>query len=130
MKSELGNLLDYSKPALWNDKPKSWREVMPGVHRRIVAHSLTGMMVMYKIESEKVFPLHDHAHAQYGIFLEGSGVFKVGNSSWKVKKGDSYYIPPGVRHELKIDSKETSVMIDFFTPRREDYLAEAVAPDG
>ncbi len=121
--------LDYSRPAFWKDRPSAWHEVMPGVHRRILSHSLTGMLVLYRIETGKVFPLHDHAHAQFGVFLEGGGTFKVSNSAWKAKKGDAYYIPPGVKHELTIDSKQPSVIIDFFTPRREDYLSEALLPD-
>jgi len=118
----------YSEPALWSDKQEAWREVMPGVRRRILAHSATGMMVMYYIESRKVFPLHSHPHAQYGVFLQGGGVFKVGDREWAVKKGDAYYVPPGVLHELRTGD-EPSVIIDFFTPPREDYLAEAPPPE-
>lgn len=84
-------------------------------------------MVMYKIEAERVFPLHDHPHAQFGVFLRGSGIFKVGDSSRKVKEGDTYFIPPGVPHELR--TSEQSLVVDFFTPEREDYALEALEPD-
>jgi len=87
------------------------------------------MMVMYRIDPGKVFPLHSHPHAQFGVYLEGAGDLRVGDQVWKMKKGDSYYIPPGVPHELRTSEKETSVMVDFFTPERQDYHPEAVAPD-
>ena len=59
---------------------------MPGVRRRILNHASTGMMVYYKIDSGKVFALHNHPHAQFGVFLEGSGVFKVGKEEWRIKQ--------------------------------------------
>ncbi len=86
-------------------------------------------MVLYRIDPKKVFPLHSHPHAQFGVFLEGGGEFRVGDSVWKMKKGDSYYIPPGVSHELRTNETEESVIIDFFTPERQDYHSEAVTPD-
>ena len=121
--------MDDNQPALWHDKPGAWHEVMPGVKRRILNHSPSGMMVFYKIKPGSVFPWHNHPHAQFGIFLEGGGEFKVGETVWKISKGDSYFIPPGLHHELKTDRKHETVVIDFFTPVREDYLRESLAPD-
>ena len=114
---------------MWRDKPGAWHEILPGVRRRILSHSASGMMVLYKIAPGSVFPWHNHAHAQFGIFLEGGGDFKVGERMWKISKGDSYFIPQGLYHELKTDSKLPTVVIDFFTPAREDYLSEALQPD-
>jgi quercetin dioxygenase-like cupin family protein len=119
--------VDYSRASFWHDKPEAWKEVMPGVRRRMLSHSSTGLMVLYKIESGKTFALHNHPHAQYGVFLEGEGKFRVGESVWEMKGGDTYYIPPGVFHELK--TVKECVILDFFTPEREDYVREALPPD-
>ncbi|MDE1852441.1 MAG: cupin domain-containing protein [Thaumarchaeota archaeon] len=120
---------EFLKAARWADKPASWHEVMPGVKRRILGHSPMGMMALYRIGPQKVFPLHSHPHAQFGVFLEGGGDFEVGGSVWKMVKGDSYYIPPGVPHELKTKEGEVSVVIDFFVPERADYHGEALDPE-
>ena len=119
----------YSTPALWRDKPEAWHEVLPGVKRRILNSSPTGMMVLYKIEPGRAFPAHEHPHAQYGVILEGSGVLQLGGKRWVLGAGDSYYIPPGTRHELKIDPQKPCLLIDVFTPERSDYLPEALEPD-
>jgi quercetin dioxygenase-like cupin family protein len=119
----------YSNASLWRDRPEAWREVLPGVQRRILAHAATGLMVLYRIQPGKTFPLHNHPHAQFGVFIEGGGVFKVGDSDWKIKSGDSYFIPPGIFHELKTDPTTVSVVIDFFTPERADYVKESLPPD-
>ena len=119
----------YKEPAFWHDKSDAWHQVMPGVRRRIVCHSPTGMMVYYEIQPGSIFPNHNHPHAQYGMFLEGRGIFKVGDKKWEMKKGDGYYIPPGVFHELTISGNEPVLVMDFFTPERIDFLNEARSPD-
>jgi len=120
---------EFLKAAFWEDKPEAWHEVMKGVRRRVLTHSPVGMMVLYRIEPKSVFPLHSHPHAQFGVFLEGAGELRVGDSVWKMKKGDSYYIPPGMMHELRIDPAQQSVIIDFFTPERQDFHAETLPPE-
>jgi quercetin dioxygenase-like cupin family protein len=61
------------------------------------------MMVYYKIESGRVFALHNHPHAQFGVVLEGEGTFKIGELECRIRPGDGYYIPPGVFHELRTE---------------------------
>jgi quercetin dioxygenase-like cupin family protein len=119
----------YSEPAYWKDKSEAWHQVMPGVRRRIANHSPTGMMVQYEIQPGSVFPKHSHPHAQYGIFLKGKGTFNVGDLHWEMKEGDGYFIPPSVPHELLVRGSEPAVVIDFFTPERDDFLNEAIDPD-
>jgi quercetin dioxygenase-like cupin family protein len=119
----------YATPSVWHDKKEAWREIMPGVMRRIVTHASTGMMVYYKIEPGKVFALHNHPHSQFGLFLQGGGIFKIGDKEWRVKEGDGYFIPPGVFHELRTDGDKTCIAVDFFTPERDDYAPEALQPE-
>lgn len=114
---------------LWHDAPGAWHEILPGVRRRILAHSPAAMLVLYRIEPGRVFPRHTHPHAQYGTFLEGGGVFNVGDASWKVSAGDAYYVPPNVPHELLTDPGNPSVILDVFAPQRDDFLDETVPPD-
>lgn len=87
------------------------------------------MMVLYRIEPGRVFPLHTHPHAQFGTILEGGGVFRVGDQSWTVRAGDGYYVPPDVPHELHTDGAKPSVILDVFAPQRDDFLNETVPAD-
>jgi len=119
----------YAAASLWHDKTEAWHEVLPGVRRRILARSLTGIIVLCRVAPGSVFPSHNHPHAQFGVFLEGGGTFRVGEETWTVKEGDSYFIPPGVYHELKTNPDRETVWIDFFTPDREDFINEALPPD-
>ncbi len=94
---------DYNSPGFWSDKTESWHDFMPGVRRRILVNNSGATVALYKLNGGAEVPLHSHPQAQYGVCLEGSGVFTVGEKTWKMKKGDSYYIPPSVTHGLKIE---------------------------
>lgn len=119
--------LDYSQAYFWHDKPEAWSEIMPGVKRRLLAHSLTGLMVLYKIESGRTFSWHNHPHSQFGVIIEGAGKFRIGDVTRDVSSGDTYVIPPSVFHELK--TEKYCLIIDFFTPERQDYVKDALPPD-
>lgn len=121
---------DYNVAGFWTDKPEAWHDFMPGVKRRILVNNSAATAALYKLNANADVPLHSHPQAQYGICLEGSGTFKVGDKTWKMKKGDSYYIPPSVTHGLKIDASAETTLVEFFTPLRRDFLKETLAADG
>jgi quercetin dioxygenase-like cupin family protein len=114
---------------LWEEKPEAWHDALPGVKRRILAHDPGVMMVLYRIGPGSVFPSHTHPHVQSGTVLEGGGEFTVGGEVWHLTVGSSYTVPGGVAHELRADRERPTVILDVFTPRREDFLRETVPPD-
>ncbi|MGA8542541.1 MAG: cupin domain-containing protein [Thermoplasmata archaeon] len=114
---------------LWEDKAEAWHDVQPGVQRRILAHDSTVMMVLYRIAPGSKFAMHSHPHVQSGTVLQGGGQFRVGPETWTLKVGSAYTIPGGVPHELIADPKAATIVLDVFTPRREEFLHEAVRPD-
>lgn len=115
--------------SLWNDQPEAWHDVMPGVKRRILTHGHGVMMVLYHIGPNCTFPMHTHPQVQAGVFLEGSGKFKVGKEVYLVRKGSSYSIPSGVPHELVTDPSSSCVVLDVFAPERDDLKGETMASE-
>ena len=114
---------------LWEDKAEAWHEVQPGVQRRILAHDSTVMLVLYRIAPGSRFAMHTHPHVQSGTVLQGGGQFQVGKETWTLRVGSSYTLPPNVPHELRANPDTPTVVLDVFTPRREEFLHEAVRPD-
>jgi quercetin dioxygenase-like cupin family protein len=57
-------------------------------------------------------------------------VFTVGQKTWNLKKGDSYYMPPSVTHGLKIEANADTTLVEFFTPIRRDFIKDTLAADG
>lgn len=121
---------DYGSPGFWKEKTEAWHDFMPGVRRRILMNTSAATGTLYRLAPGSEVPLHSHPQAQYGVCLEGGGVFTVGEKTWKMEKGDSYYIPPSVRHGLRIDAGAETTLVEFFTPVRADFLKESQAPDG
>jgi quercetin dioxygenase-like cupin family protein len=114
---------------LWEDKPEAWHEILPGVQRRILAHESGVMMVLYRISPGCKFAMHTHPHVQSGTVLQGGGRFQVGKETWTLRVGSAYTLPGDVPHELTADAGTPTVILDVFTPRREEFLHETVRPD-
>lgn len=114
---------------LWSDRPGAWHDVLPGVKRRILAHSPEMTVVLYEIAPGSLFPKHAHPHVQAGTFLEGGGEFRVGEEVWTVRPGSSYLVPSNVPHELRTAPDRVSRVLDVFVPAREDFASEVANPD-
>ncbi|MBI2649119.1 MAG: cupin domain-containing protein [Thaumarchaeota archaeon] len=116
----------YWSGGLWRDKKEAWNEPVAGVHRRILANSQTATLLQFRFEAGSIVAKHSHPHAQYGVCVEGGGDLAVGDHVWKVKQGDSWFIPPGVSHEYRNDPKKESTVIECFTPQREEFSPDTL----
>ena len=98
----------------------SWEDLGNGIKRKVYGYDESIMLVKAKFEAEAVGTLHEHHHAQV-TYVE-SGVFEmsIGNQKKIIRKGDGYYVPPHAVHGCVC--KEPGVLIDVFSPHREDFL--------
>lgn len=92
----------------------------PGVMRRVLANSPQVMLTEHTLEKGAVLPRHNHPHEQVVYLLSGELRMDMEDTQHKVVRGDSMVIPSNVFHE--VTAVETSVVMDIFVPRREDYL--------
>ncbi len=67
-------------------------------------------------------PEHTHVHEQMGLCLQGEIVFVISGEEITVKAGEFYHIPGNVPHSERNDRSEPAVLVDFFSPPREDLL--------
>ena len=97
-----------------------WQDLGGGLKRKIMSYDETMMMVKIIFEKGGIGAPHKHVHTQMS-YVE-SGVFEVtiGDKKQLLKKGDGYYIPSNVMHGAVC--KEAGVLIDMFTPMREDFV--------
>ena len=63
---------------------------------------------------------HTHPHEQVCYVAEGSFEFEADGKKTIISKGDSYYVEPNAPHGVV--ALEKGVLIDIFTPQREDFL--------
>lgn len=102
-----------------NDVP--WEEVDNGMRRKIMAYDEKLMLVRVEFQTGGIGTVHQHYHSQ--ITHVESGVFEVEIAGEKkvLKTGDAFYIPPNVLHGAVCI--EAGVLIDVFSPMREDFIA-------
>ncbi|ANH82885.1 cupin [Niabella ginsenosidivorans] len=98
----------------------TWEDLGNGVQRQVYGYDDQIMLVKAKFEAGAVGALHQHPHTQV-TYVE-SGVFEltIGDEKKTIKKGDGYYVPPHIVHGCVC--KEAGLLIDVFSPHREDFL--------
>jgi len=80
----------------------------------VKAYKLQGpenQLVFFEFTEETTIPEHSHK-AQWGIVVDGKIDLTIGGLEITYKKGDSYFIPDGVKHSAKI--YKGFCVIDFF----------------
>ncbi|MBR7164844.1 MAG: cupin domain-containing protein [Clostridia bacterium] len=96
------------------------QDAAPGVVRRILSYSDDAMCVENVFETGAVGSLHSHPHTQITYIVSGRFQFTVGDETYEVKAGDTLLKKDGVIHGCT--ALEGGVMLDFFTPAREDFI--------
>ena len=91
-----------------------------GVIRRVLAYSDDAMCVENTFETGAVGALHSHPHTQITYVVSGRYRFTVGEETYEVKAGDTLVKRDGIVHGCVC--LEAGVMLDFFTPMREDFV--------
>jgi len=97
-------------------------ETVKGRHGVILITGERAMMMRLKVEPNVPTPPHSHPHEQMGHVLEGKGVMYAGDESVEIEAGTSFYIPPNVPHNFDATGDKPAVLIEAFSPPREDYL--------
>ena len=91
-----------------------------GVSRRIMAYNDNLMCVEIHFEEGAVGALHSHPHEQITYVLSGEFEFTIGGVKQIIKAGDSTYEQPDIEHGTRC--LKAGVLLDVFTPHREDFL--------
>ncbi len=95
-------------------------EMLPGVRRRTLVHGRHTLLGEFKLAKDAVIPLHRHPQEQTGYLVSGRLLFSIAGREYDCGPGDSWMIPGGVEHAVRVP--EDSVVIEVFSPVREDYL--------
>ena len=93
----------------------------PGLRRRILAHNEKMMLVEHRMEPTWVGARHSHPHDQMVYIVAGRLRFFCGDDEFEARAGDSFVVRGGVEHSARALG-EPALVLDVFTPCREDYL--------
>jgi quercetin dioxygenase-like cupin family protein len=95
-------------------------EALDGVRRKTVAHGEKTLLTEFKLAKGAVVPPHQHPQEQTGYLVSGRLNFTIGDETMVAEAGDSWNIPGNVEHGA--EALEDSVVVEVFSPIREDYL--------
>ena len=101
--------------------------VAEGIERQMV----TGKNVMIcrlKFAPRLVTPAHDHPHEQMTLVERGPVLFTIGKEQRIAQTGDILHFPSGMWHGATMLDEEV-VLIDIFSPIREDFLGHSQTQD-
>jgi quercetin dioxygenase-like cupin family protein len=104
------------------DEQVPWKEIDPGVKRKIMAYNDHLMMVKVQFDKGGVGSLHHHPHSQISHVESGQFEIEINGNKKILTAGDAFYVPPNVMHGAVC--LETGTLIDVFSPMREDFIED------
>jgi quercetin dioxygenase-like cupin family protein len=92
-----------------------------GIQRKILSHDGKMMCVEVHFKKGAIGAVHSHPHEQISYILKGSFKYTYKDKDTILKEGDTYYVEPDAAHGV-VALEEDSIILDIFTPQREDFL--------
>ena len=102
----------------WTSIPA--QRVSDGIERQLVTGERM-MVCRFQFAPHTVTPIHSHPHEQITMIQSGRARFSVDGVERVVSSGDVLHFPPGCLHGATM-LDEPVVLIDVFSPIREDFL--------
>ena len=92
-----------------------------GIERQMVVGEKI-MICRFRFTPGLVTPEHSHPHEQMSIVVSGRVRFYIEGEERIASPGDVLHFPSNCRHGATMMEEEV-VLLDIFTPLREDFLA-------
>lgn len=102
----------------WNSLPAE--QLNPQIIRRAI-HTPGLTIARLQIQKGAVVPEHHHVHEQVATVERGELQFWFGDQQVVLRDGQSVAIPSNVPH--KVIALQDTVVVDVFTPHRDDWLS-------
>ncbi|MFC2082302.1 cupin domain-containing protein [Bacteroidota bacterium] len=98
----------------------AYKNPLEGVNFKTLVHGSNTSLHEFKLDKGSTIPMHSHPHEQTGYLVSGKMNFTIGDETILAQTGDSWNIPGNVEHGVEV--LEDCVVIEVFSPVREDYL--------
>ena len=98
----------------------NYKKAFDGVTYKTLAYGDKTSLGEFRLEKGSIVPTHNHPHEQTGYMISGRMTFTIDGEDHNAKAGDSWSIPSNVEHSVMVH--EDAVVIEVFSPVREDYL--------
>ncbi len=96
------------------------QKISSGIERQMIVGEKM-MICRLRFAPQTVTTPHDHPHEQMTFVEQGRVRFLIGEEEVLAQTGDILHIPPGCWHGATMLDEEV-ILIDLFSPIREDFL--------
>jgi len=107
-------------PNQWNWSEVESENLADGIKRQMIIGEKL-MVCRLTMSPGVVTAAHDHSHEQITLVERGQVRFIIGEEESVAQEGDVLFFPSGCWHGATMLDEEV-VLIDIFTPIREDFL--------
>lgn len=97
-----------------------WEPVVPKLKRKMMGYNHEIMMVQVHFETGGIGANHQHVHSQTTYVVSGKFEVNIDGDKQILSAGDGFYVAPHQDHGATC--LEEGVLIDVFSPVREDFL--------
>lgn len=98
-----------------------WEYASPGIQRKVFGYDNQIMLVKVKFKQGAIGSIHEHIHSQVSYVESGVFEITIGDEKRTVKAGDGFCAAPHTLHGALCI--EAGILIDVFSPPREDFLS-------
>lgn len=100
---------------------EDYQKILPGIRVKTLVYGEKTLLAEFRMQKGAHFTRHQHTHEQTGYLVSGAMRLTLGEKVFEVHPGDSWCVPPNSEHYA--ESLTESVMVQVFSPLREDYLS-------
>ena len=97
-----------------------YKEPANGVKLKSLTYGEKTHMCEFVLDAGSAVPEHRHPHEQTGYLVSGKITFLIEGKAFDAEPGDSWSIPGDILHSANVI--EDSVIVEVFSPVREEYL--------
>jgi quercetin dioxygenase-like cupin family protein len=98
-----------------------WEYASEGMTRQIMGYGSPLMLVKVRFQTGAVGATHSHPHTQGSYVVSGKFEVTIAGEKRILEAGDGFYVAPEVAHGCIC--LEEGILIDTFSPMRQDFLS-------
>ena len=113
----------HSAPFMFGDQTPR-ESVGDGLTRQLFGYNDSILMARVEFEAGAVGQVHAHVHSQVTYVESGEFDVLIDGVETRLGPGDSFYVEPNLAHGAVC--RKAGVLIDVFSPLREDFLEDGL----
>ena len=99
-----------------------YKQALEGIELKTLVYGERTSFTEFRLAKGCDLPRHSHPHEQTGYLVSGRMRLSIGDETFNVEPGDSWCVPGDVEHAAQ--TSEDCIVIEVFSPVREDYLPD------